>query len=50
MNCKQGKILRKTLNEMGHQQPATPVHCDNTTAVGIENNVGNKQSKRSKEM
>ena len=32
------KILRLTLAELGHPQPPTPIHCDNTTAVGIVNN------------
>ncbi|KAL7460034.1 hypothetical protein ACHAXS_000500 [Conticribra weissflogii] len=32
------KILQCTLQEVGHPQPPTPIHCDNTTAVGISNN------------
>jgi hypothetical protein len=28
---------------MGHPQPKTPVHCDNTTAVGIANNTIKRQ-------
>ena len=37
LNIKEGRILRLTLNEMGHPQPPTPIHCDNATAVGIAN-------------
>ena len=35
LNCKEGKVLRLTLEEMGHRQPPTPVHCDNLTATVI---------------
>ena len=34
-NIKEGRVIRLTLEEMGHPQPPTPVHCDNETAVGI---------------
>ena len=37
LNCKEWKILRLTLEEMGHPQPPTPAHVDNITAVGIAN-------------
>jgi hypothetical protein len=34
------------MEEMGHQQPPTPLECDNTTAVGILNDtVRQRQSK-----
>ena len=33
LNCKQATIFRLTLEEMGHPQPLTHVHCDNSTAV-----------------
>jgi hypothetical protein len=36
-NCQTGMIFQLTLSDMGHPQPQTPVHCDNATAVGIEN-------------
>ena len=26
LNCKEGKVLRLTLKEMGHRQPPTPIH------------------------
>ena len=38
LNAMDAKIIRLTLDELVHQQPATPVHVDNTTAVGIVNN------------
>ena len=39
LNCKEGMIFRLTLEELGHPQPKTPIHCDNATAVGIANNT-----------
>ena len=33
LNIKEGRVLRLTLTEMGHPQPPTPIHCDNTTSV-----------------
>jgi hypothetical protein len=38
-NCQDGIISRQTLTNMGHLQPKTPVHCNNTTLVGIANNT-----------
>ncbi len=38
-NCQTGMIFRQTLADLGHPQPETPVHCNNTTAVGIMNNT-----------
>jgi hypothetical protein len=38
-NCQDGIVFCQTLADMGHPQPKTPVHCDNATAVGIENNT-----------
>jgi hypothetical protein len=40
----------KTLEELGHPQPKTPVHCDNAMAVGIANNTVKRQRSRSMEM
>ena len=42
-NIQDGTILRLALEEMGHKQPSTPVHCDNVTAVGIANDSVKKQ-------
>jgi hypothetical protein len=50
MNIKDGVILRLILTELGHQQPPTPVHCDNQTATGIANDTVKKQCSRSMEM
>eukprot|EP00804_Cyclotella_cryptica_P012930 CCRYP_002289-RA/>CCRYP_002289-RA protein AED:0.24 eAED:0.24 QI:0/0/0/1/0.5/0.33/3/0/1110 len=50
LNCKEGKILRLVLQELGHTQPPTPTHCDNGTATGIANNSVKKQRSRSMEM
>ena len=49
-NAQQAKIIRLTLQEMGHPQPATPIHIDNTTAVGIVNSTIKRQRSRSMEM
>jgi hypothetical protein len=38
------------LEELGHRQPATPVHCDNQTATGIANNTVKKQRSRAMDM
>ena len=38
-NCKEGLIFCLTLEELGHPQPKTPIHCNNTTAVNIANNT-----------
>jgi hypothetical protein len=38
-NCQTGITFQQTLNNLGHHQPKTPVHCNNATAVGIANNL-----------
>ena len=50
VNAKEGKIIRMTLEEMGHKQLSTPMHCDNITATGIANDTVKKQRSRSMEM
>ena len=50
LNAKQAKIFKITLEEMGHPQPPTPVHIDNSTTVGIVNNTIKRQKSRSMEM
>jgi hypothetical protein len=50
VNAKEGRVLRLILHEMGHPQPATPIHVDNSTAVGIANNTVKRQRSRSMEM
>ena len=46
LNCKQATIFRPTLEEMGYPQPLTPIHCENSTAVGIANNTVKRQGSR----
>jgi hypothetical protein len=48
VNAKEGTVTRTTLSEMGHNQDATDLITDNTTADGIINNT--VQQKRSKAM
>ena len=50
INGKETKILRLILEEMGHPQPPTPVHCDNKTATGIANDTVKRHRSRSMEM
>ena len=50
LNIKEARIIRLTLKELGHPQPPTPIHCDNSTAVGIVNNTVKKHRSRSMEM
>jgi hypothetical protein len=49
-NCKEGMIFRMTLEELGHPQPKTQVHCNNATAVGVANNTVKRKRLRSIEM
>jgi len=39
LNALETKVMCTTLEELGHPQPPIPIHCDNTTAVGIVNNT-----------
>ena len=50
LNAREAKILRITLHELGHPQPPTPIHVDNTTVTGIVNNTIKRQRSRSMEM
>ena len=50
VNSKEGKVISLILHELGHKQPATPIHCDNTTATGIANSTVKKQRSRSLEI
>jgi hypothetical protein len=43
LNTKQARVLRLTLQELGHPQPPTPINCDNETAVGIYNGTVKQQ-------
>jgi hypothetical protein len=48
INAKEGAVLRKTLEELGHPQPPTPMETDNTTATGYSNDT--IKQKRTKAM
>ena len=49
-NAKEAKVIRLTLHELGHPQPPTPIHIDNTTVTGIVNNTIKRQKSRAMEM
>ena len=38
INCKLAVLARKTLEELGHLQPKTPMQTNNSTANGLLNN------------
>eukprot|EP00957_Ditylum_brightwellii_P200160 15259109-Ditylum_brightwellii.AAC.1 len=45
-NAKEAVALRTTLQELGHQQPVTPIQVDNSTAHRIVNsNIWQQKSK-----
>ena len=50
LNAQDAKVLRMTLTELGHPQPPTPIHVDNTTTVGIVNSTIKRQRSRAMEM
>ena len=50
LNAMDAKIIRLSLEEMGHPQPPTPIHVDNSTAVGIVNNTIKRQRSRAMNM
>ena len=50
LNMKEARIFRLTLEELGHTQPPTPVHCDNKTTTGIVNGTVKRHRARSMEM
>ena len=50
LNMRKGRIFRLMLEELGHPQPAAPVHCDNKTAAGIVNGTVRHQRSRMFEM
>jgi hypothetical protein len=45
-NAQSGAPLRFTLNELGHIQPATPLHTDNFTEFGILNETMKQSNKK----
>ena len=50
LNTQEDKVIHLILEELGHPQPQTPVHIDNSTAVGIVNSTIKRQQSRSMEM
>ena len=50
MNAKEGEIIRLILEEVGHPQPPTPIHCDNKTAADISKDTVKKYRSRSMEI
>ena len=50
LNAREAKVLRITLHELGHPQPPTPIHVENTAEVGIVNNTIKRQRSRAMEM
>ena len=47
LNCKQAIIFQLALEEMGHPQPPTTIHCNNSTAVDIAKNTVKRQQYQS---
>eukprot|EP00804_Cyclotella_cryptica_P009435 CCRYP_017331-RA/>CCRYP_017331-RA protein AED:0.34 eAED:0.34 QI:0/0/0/1/0/0/2/0/180 len=45
-SAKEAKTMRLTLEELGHSQPPNPIHCDNSTTVGIVDNTVKWQKSR----
>jgi hypothetical protein len=39
LNAQDAKVFQLILAKLGHPQPPTPIHIDNTTTVGIVNNT-----------
>jgi hypothetical protein len=50
LNVQEAKVLCLILVELGHPQTPTPIHIDNTTAVGIVNNTIKQQRSQAMEM
>jgi hypothetical protein len=50
LNAQEAKVLRLTHAELGHPQPPTPIHIDNTTTFGIVKNTIKRQCSRAMEM
>jgi hypothetical protein len=43
LNAQEAKVFQLVLAELGHPQPPTSIHIDNTTTVGIVNNTIKRQ-------
>jgi hypothetical protein len=49
LNAQEAKVLQLILTELGHPQPPMPIHTDNTTTVGIVNNLIKRQRSQAME-
>ena len=50
INAKLAVVIRKTLKEMGHPQPRTPVQTDNSTAHGVLTNIISPKATKAMDM
>jgi hypothetical protein len=50
LNAQEAKVLQLILVKLGHPQPPTPIHIDNTITVGIVNNTIKHQRSQAMEM
>ena len=50
VNAKDARVIHLILSELGHPQPPTQIHIDNTTAVGLVNSAIKRQRSQSTEM
>ena len=50
LNAQEARILLLTLDKMGHPQPPTPVHVDNSTCPDVVNNTNKRQKSRAMKM
>ncbi|KAL7528601.1 hypothetical protein ACHAXR_002526 [Thalassiosira sp. AJA248-18] len=50
LNTREAKVMCLALHKLGRKQPPTPIHIDNTTAVGIVNSNIKRQRSRAMEM
>ena len=50
VNTKEAKVMRLNLSEIGHSQPSSPIHVDNTSAMGIVTHTIRKSKSQSIEM
>ena len=50
INLRQAIPARRTLEDMGHKQPPTPIQTDNTTALGFVTKNLNPKATKSTDM
>ncbi len=49
LNAQEAKAIQLVLEELGHPQPPTPIHINNTTTAGIVDNTIKQQRSRAME-